>query len=202
MKRDKFVKIMIVVLCIGLLILKPNIMDKIGKQKIYGLIEVPAIHGCNDTWEWMSELETFGALTVYYKEWYLRDDVLFIFLLFFDDSNNFSISTAVNLSESDKVIMYLGAEYDYKEKKLTYNPVYIVQGEADNKEKYADEKSIDECLNKYGLTRQDVKEYQEYAIYDVVVRTWTNAHITQWYWFESLKLKMCRVEDNTFHSED
>ena len=201
MKKDKFVKIVIVILCIGLLILKPNVMSQIGKQKVYGTNRVFAIDK-NDTREWMFGLETMGAFDVNYKEEYLREDVSFIHLCFFDERNDVSIGIMVNLSEPDKVRMKLDMNYDYEEKKLIYEPVYILQGESGYSEIYEDEKSIDEFLNKYGLTRQDVKEYQEYAIYDVIVKTWTKAHITQWYWFESWKLKMCRVEDNTFQFED
>ena len=98
--------------------------------------------------------------------------------------------------------MGLNAVYDYEEKILIYRPVSIYIGEPNDSERYSDEKSIDEYLSKYGLTRQDVKEYQEYAIYDVIVKTWTKARITQWYWLENLKLKLCKVEDNTFQFEE
>lgn len=69
-----------------------------------------------------------------------------------------------------------------------------------NKMKYTDEKSIDEYLSRYGLTRKDVQEYQEYAIYEVIVKTWTKAH-RQSYWLERWKLKRCKVVDNTFRFE-
>ena len=126
MKKDKFVKIVIVILCIGLLILKPNVMSQIGKQKVYGTNRVFAIDK-NDTREWMFGLETMGAFDVNYKEEYLREDVSFIHLCFFDERNDVSIGIMVNLSEPDKVRMKLDMNYDYKEKKLTYYPVYIVQ---------------------------------------------------------------------------
>ncbi|MCM1253274.1 MAG: hypothetical protein NC321_10670 [Clostridium sp.] len=54
---------------------------------------------------------------------------------------------------------------------------------------------------KYGLTRRDVKKYQKYAVYNVVVRTWTKVHLG-WYCLESWKLKLCKVEDNTFRFEE
>ena len=204
MKQNKFFKIVIVVLCICFIILclKPNVMRQIGKWQVAELNRVPEIDGFYPEWEWWETLETMGAFDVNYKEEYLREDVLSISYLFFDDSNDVNIYMMINISESDKVRMGLNTVYDYEEKKLIYRPVSIYIGEPNNSERYSDEKSIDEYLNKYGLTRQDVKEYQEYAIYDIIVRTWTKAHITQWYWFESWKLKQCKVEDNTFRFEE
>lgn len=73
-----------------------------------------------------------------------------------------------------------------------------MQGEPGNTVKYTDEKSIDECLNRYGLTRKDV---QEYAVYEVIVKTWTKAY-RESYWLERWKLKRCKVVDNTFRFED
>lgn len=96
--------------------------------------------------------------------------------------------------------MGLGAHYDYEKKQLIYNPVYIVQGEPGNSEEYTDEKSIDEFLNRYGLTRKDVQKYQDYAIYGVVVKTWIKAH-RESYWLERWKLKSREV-DNTFRFEE
>lgn len=151
---------------------KPNVMDEIGEQKIYGLFRVPAVHySGHDRWEWMGGLETMGALWVDYKEEFLREDVSKISLHFrydtisYNEINDFSISIRVILSESDKAEMGLGAEYDYEKKELLYDPVYIIQGEPENSEVYTDEKSIDEFLNRYGLTRKDVQKYQDYAIY-------------------------------------
>lgn len=158
-----------------------------------------------NTWEWMSNLEGMGAFSVEYKEECLREDVALISLSFYNgvyhNNNDVGISAMVSLSESDKIAMGLGAHYDYEEKKLIYNPVYIVQGELSNSKVYTDEKSIDEYLNRYGLTRKDVQEYQEYAVYDVVVKTWAKAHHES-YWLERWKLKQCKVIDHTFQFEE
>lgn len=204
----KFVlKVVICILCIFLAVgtarsfLKPNVMDEIGEQKIWGLVRVPGIEEIHDPWEWMMGLETMGALWVDYQEKYLREEVTELSLHFSDDDNDISIGMEVILSEPDIVAMELGVDYDYEEKQLIYYPVFIVQGELDNSEEYTDEKSIDECLNRYGLTREDVQEYQEYAVYDVVVKTWAKAHHKS-YFLERWKLKRCKVVDNTFRFEE
>ncbi|MCM1387341.1 MAG: TipC family immunity protein [Bacillus sp. (in: Bacteria)] len=201
--RNKFLKIVMWILCIHFIIscFTPNVMRQIGKWKVYGTNTVLAIERESRPWEWMDGLDLMGALGVRYKEKYLREDVSFIDLGFFRNTNDVDIGILVILSESDKVRMKLDMYYDYEEKKLIYKPVYILQGESGYSEIYKDEKSIDEFLSKYGLTRRDVKKYQKYAVYNVVVRTWTRAHL-EWYWLESWKLKLCKVEDNTFRFEE
>lgn len=185
----------------------PNILSQIGESKIYGAIDVPELDDClsgwRDEWEWMVALETMGATSINYKEEYLKEEVSEILLGFYDD-NDVSINIGVILSEPDNVIMVLEAVYDYERKELIYEPVYIVQGDWENLgniEEYTDEKSIDEYLSRYGLTRKDVQKYQEYAIYKVVVKTWTKAH-RQSYWLERWKLKRCTLVDNTFRFEE
>ncbi|MCM1040222.1 MAG: hypothetical protein NC434_12965 [Ruminococcus sp.] len=46
-----------------------------------------------------------------------------------------------------------------------------------------------------------MKRYQEYAIYDVVVKTWADTYL-QSYWLEKWKLKICKKVDNTFRFEE
>ncbi len=202
--QNKNSKIIAGALCIYFIIscFTPNVMSQIGKRKIYGINDVREIEGCHETWEWMGGLETFGALSVEYKRKYLREEVLDVTLSFYLNSNDVRVGILVSLSELDKVRMKLEAFYDYEEKRLIYEPVYILQGEPGNSLTYSDEKSIDEYLAKYGLTRQDVKEYLEYAIYDVIVKTWTKAHLTELYWLERWKLKLCKVTDHTFWFEE
>ena len=205
--QKNFFKIIICLfgICFIISCLRPNVLSQIGESKIYGAVDVPELKGClggwRDEWEWMGALETMGASSIDYQEEYLREDVESVSLHYRYDDNNVMTSTSVILSESDKVTMYLGVDYDYEKKQLIYDPVYIVQGEPGNTVGYTDEKSIDKCLNRYGLTREDVQEYQEYAVYEVIVKTWTKAH-RQSYWWERWKLKRCKVVDNTFQFED
>lgn len=205
--NNKFLRMVICILCIHFTIscLRPNVLSQIGKSKIYGTIDVPELDGClvgwRDEWEWMGALETFGATSIDYKGEFLKEDVASISLLFFNKDNNVRISTNVILSELDEVIMQVHVHYDYEKKELIYDPVYFLQGESGNTVKYTDEESINEYLSQYGLTRKDVQEYQEYAIYEVVVKTWTKAH-RQSYWWERWKLKQCKVVDNTFRFEE
>mgnify|MGYP001111591535 FL=1 len=77
-------------------LLKPNVMDEIGEQKIYGLVWVPEIEE-HDPRDWIFGLETMSALGVDYKEEYLREDVSEISLWFHDGKNDVNIYTQVLL---------------------------------------------------------------------------------------------------------
>ena len=215
--RGFVLKVVICVLCIYSIISvvvslsKPNVMDEIGEQKIYGLARMPEIYfSGRDEWDWILGLETMGALSIDYQEEYLREDVTMISLHFYYDTNDyneindFSIGMKIVLSESDKVAMGLTADYDYEKKELTYNPIVILQGDPNDpegiiEEEYIDETIINQYLNRYGLTRKDVQRYQDYVIYEVVVKTWTKAH-KESYWLERWKLKRKEI-DHTFWFE-
>ena len=201
-------KLVICVLCIYSIIsvvvslLKPNVMDEIVEQNIYGLVRVPEIEE-HDPRDWIFGLETMSALGVEYKEEYLREDVSEISLWFHDGKNDVNIYTQVLLSESDKVKLEMAAYYNYEKKELLYYPIAITQKDPNNPEgiieAYIDETTINEYLNRYGLTRKDVQRYQDYVIYEVVVKTWTKAH-KESYWLERWKLKRKEI-DHTFWFE-
>lgn len=201
-------KVVICVLCIYSIfsvvvsLLKPNVMDEIGEQNINGLVWVPEIEE-HDPRDWIFGLETMSVLGVEYKEEYLREDVSKISLWFYDDKNDVDIYAQILLSESDKVKLEMAAYYDYEKKELLYYPIAITQKDPNNPEgiteAYIDETTINEYLNRYGLTRKDVQRYQDYVIYGVVVKTWTKAH-KESYWLERWKLKRKEI-DHTFWFE-
>lgn len=200
--NKSLLKVVIFVFCISFIMawLRPNAMEEIGRLQAYVLNGVPESEGYHPAWEWEMSLDTVGTLSVDYKTEYLRKDVPFIALYFSNDSKDIGIGVTINLSEQDKVGLEMGANYYYEEKTLVYNPIYVWK-ESDDLEVHVDEKQIDEYLSKYGLTRKDVKEYQEYAIYDVIVKTWSKAYM-RCYWLEKWKLKFCDTVDNTFKPQE
>lgn len=177
--------------------IRPNVMDEMGVSQVYGANKVKEIDRFYPVWEWEMALETFGALWVDYKEEYLKDDIESIEIWFYDKKDDVSIISIIDLSEKDKVRLRIGMEYDSKKKKLQYEPIYILYGESGDAEVYEEEEKVNEYLNKYGVTREDVKAYQEYVVYDVVVKTWSKTYLKN-YWVEKWKLKCCNTEDNTF----
>ena len=177
--------------------IRPNVMDEMGVSQVYGANKVKEIDRFYPVWEWEMALETFGALWVDYKEEYLKDEISYINLIFYYDRSDVAISSMVTLSEEDEVWLRIRADYDYEEKKLVYAPIFIGQGETGDTEVYKEEEKVNEYLNKYGVTREDVKAYQEYIVYDVAVKTWSRRYL-KYYWLEKWKLKLCDTVDNTF----
>ncbi len=197
--NKSLLKVVIFVFCISfmMVLLRPNVMDEMGRWQVYGANAVPEIDKFYPVWEWEMALETFGALDVYYKEEYLRDDIKYVKAHFYYNSNDVAISSMVTLSEEDEVWLKIRVDYDYEEKKMVYAPIFIRQGESDDTEIYEEEETVNEYLIKYGVTREDVKAYQEYMVYDVAVKTWSKTYLKN-YWVEKWKLKCCNTEDNTF----
>ncbi len=197
--NKSLLKVVIFVFCISfmMVLLRPNVMDEMGRWQVYGANAVPEIDGFYPTWEWEMAVEMFGSLWIEYKEEYLRDDISSIQIWFYDKNDDVDIMSIISLSEIDKVRLRIGMEYDSKKKKLHYEPIYILHGESGDAEVYEEEEKVNEYLNKYGVTREDVKAYQEYVVYDVVVKTWSKTYLKN-YWVEKWKLKCCNTEDNTF----
>ena len=206
MIMDRRIKVLKLLLPIGMCMLlviynlRTNVMDKIGVQKMYGLVKIPEVVGVHDAWEWYVGLETFGALSVNYKEEYLDRGVEEIGLHFSADDNNIGITIIKWMSKEDSLKMMLYANYDYANKILEYEPVEIVQSEGKDCKIYTDSKSITQYMSQYDITKEDVEEYYEYAIYDVIVRTWTKRY-RQFYWLEKWKLECCMI-DNSFIFEE
>ena len=203
---DRRIKILKLLLPIGMCVLlvfynfRMNVLDEIAEQKIYGLVKIPEVVGVHDAWEWYVGLETFGAISVYYEEEYLDKSVKEIGLHFSANDNNIGIAIIKWMSEEDSLRMMLYANYDYTNKVLEYEPVEIVQGEGEDCKIYTDSESIRQYMAQYNITKEDVEDYYEYAIYDVIVRTWTKRY-RQFYWLEKWKLERCTI-DNSFVFKD
>ena len=89
--------------------------------------------------------------------------------------------------------------YDYEGRFITYEPISISDKpkETGKVTHYYDEKNVNMYLKEFGITKEDIEEYQHYALYDVVVRTWVKTHGGD---YEEAKKRMERVKifDNTY----
>ncbi|MDE7321194.1 MAG: TipC family immunity protein [Lachnospiraceae bacterium] len=202
-RRIKVLKLLFPIgMCLFLVFynLRTNVLEQIAESKMYGLVKIPEVVGVHDAWEWYVGLETFGALEVNYKEEYLDENVKEIGLHFSADDNNIGITIIKWMSGGDSLRMMLYANYDYTNKVLEYEPIEIVQREGEDCKIYTDSKSIRQYMSKCNITEEDVEDYYEYAIYDVIVRTWTKRY-RQFYWLEKWKLERCTI-DNSFAFEE
>jgi hypothetical protein len=199
-RRIKVLKLLFPIgMCLFLVLynLRTNVLEQIAESKMYGLVKIPEVVGVHDAWEWYVGLETFGALDVNYDEMYLNDEFKEVSLLFNAEDNDIGIYATVCISENDSLMLY--ANYDYANKVLEYEPIEIVQREGVDCKVYTDSKSIRQYMSKCNITEEDVRDYYKYAIYDVIVRTWTKRY-RQFYWLEKWKLERCTI-DNSFAFE-
>ena len=205
--KDYGVKMKIKILKIGVSIIwisvlfvyfRANALDEICKQKIHGLNKVPEICGVNKEWEWYDTLEWFTLNTVVYDNEFLKENIERIDITFFNNKREISIFMSAYLSKADKVCILFLVDYDGKNKELIYNPISIAIGPDNGCAKFfKDEESICKYLNKYGVTKENVNDYYEYLVYDVVVKTWVKAH-KGIFKLEKWKLMHCKIIDNSF----
>jgi len=154
-----------------------NIMEQIYKAARAGSFktfnEVSALEGVS--YEDLAEFENFGGLSISYKEEYLKEN-LRVKLFFPAEGDNIKIKSAKDIS--DKMVLIIYMTYDHKNQTLTYEPIYIsyTQDEDGNTEYYEDAVNINRFLEECNVTKEDIAEYQEYILYDVVIKTWVDAH--------------------------
>lgn len=179
-----------------------NIMDEIYraiKKNDFKVINiVPELKDIN--YEDLSQLENFGGLSIPYKEEYLKDS--FKSELFFPvKDDKIQILSNVRLDSATLLIIYMS--YDYKNKIMNMEPIHISYREEDQElgEHYYDSQTITEFLNRFDLEEKDIKEYQDYFLYDIVVKTWAKAHGEN---VEKAvqKMKECKRIDKTFTFEN
>ena len=203
----------IILVAIGILLLiffynvfRVNILDRIcfaghlRVNKIYDAFEhIPELEGISD--ERLEGISLLGGnLCVEYDEQILHENT-YIKIQFPENVNYVIVCMQVWLS--DDVCTNLWMKYKPDLRTLIYEPIDIVirKNEGLTVEHYTDENSVYQYLQEYNVTEKDIEKYQEYALYDVVTKTWVETHggifdIEKW------KLKHCKIIDNTFNFED
>ena len=148
--------------------------------------------------------EMYGGVQISYSDEYVKDDVGVG--VYSSDKGKFTVSAGFTLEEKkDKEInVFTGMNYDRNKHKFIFEPIFILVFEKDDTgvigtENYHDESTIYQYLNQYNITEEDIREYQNYILYDVVVKTWTKAH-GGLNFLERLKIGLC-IEDHTFDFE-
>ena len=156
--------------------------------------EVPELEGLE--YDDLAQFENFGGLSVPYKEEYLEENRE-IELFFPREEKEIKIRTVIELSEETLLLMRM--TYDYEGRFITYEPISISDRPKETGEvtHYYDEKNVNMYLKEFGITKEDIAEYQHYALYDVVVRTWVKTHGGD---YEEAKKRMEKVKtfDNTY----
>ena len=174
--------------------------DIMGKRKIAVLMRIPEVDVHSDIWEWNQALDFFSFNSVIYDNKYLREEIEDLRLTFFSDCKNIKVFISVWLSEKDLLRMVLYARYDYDTKELEYVPLGIAQGDGGDYS-YVEPEYVDQYLEQYDITKEDIAEYYRYAIYDVVLKTWAERY---WriYGLEKWKLEQCALIDNDYQFKE
>lgn len=71
--------------------------------------------------------------------------------------------------------------YDSRNKRLTLEPIHISDWDETTSPHstgghYYDGEIIYQYLEKYNITEEDIREYQNYILYEVVLKTWVETH--------------------------
>lgn len=151
----------------------------------------------------LPQYENFGGLSIPYKKEYLKAEVE-TELFFPADEQNIQIKSNVELSDNPDrttlIIIYMA--YDSRNKRLTLEPIHISDWDETTRPHstgghYYDGEIIYQYLEKYNITEEDIREYQNYILYEVVLKTWVETHGGDYEW-EKKKLENCEIVDLTF----
>ena len=154
-----------------------NIMGQIYKAARAGSFktfnEISALEGVS--YEDLAQFENFGGLSIPYKKEYLRENFK-VKLFFPTEGENIKVKSVIRIANQTLLIIHMS--YDHKNQTIIYEPISISHrlGEVGTAEHYYDAENINKFLEEYDVTKEDIAEYQEYILYDVVIKTWVDAH--------------------------
>lgn len=140
-----------------------------------------------------SQDEYFMGLILRYKEEYLKDEVK-IRLFFPKDKQYTQIYGSVDLKKHTHIIIDMA--YNPMNRSLILEPIYISNWENGMYKYYEDKESITQYLEEYNITEEDIRDYQDYILYEVILKTWVETQGGN-YEREREKLERCII-DQTF----
>jgi len=154
-----------------------NIMEQIYKAARAGSFktfnEISALEGVS--YEDLAQFENFGGLSIPYKKEYLKENFK-VKLFFPTEGENIKVKSVIRIANQTLLIIHMS--YDHKNQTIIYEPISIsdTPGDINTNEHYYDAENINKFLEECDVTKEDIAEYQEYILYDVVIKTWVDAH--------------------------
>lgn len=152
-----------------------NIMDRMYQATKDGLRQfnhVPELE--EKEYEDLEEYENFGAFSIAYLNEYLEDS--YSVALKFPAVRQNYIEIRVNKVIGENALLNFTMSYDYDHKTMIYQPIEICVRDGEHSYHYYDKENVTKYFEIFHITKEDVKEYRRYALYDVVLRTWVNAN--------------------------
>ena len=213
-KVKKRYKILMGVLIVFLLIppfqffvLKDSVMEEIYrsvKRSYYNINNFEGIDKLDyEDIEGMFWMSNDAFLFTSFEDIYI--DTRYKITLFFPskelmDEKDIKIQGLYNLS--DNVLISINMNYNHANRTITYNPIFfrIYKNDSFVSTNYCDEATITQYLTEYGITKEDIKDYQHYILYDVVYQSWVSGtdngrKLNKWDYYNIKEV------DNTFNFE-
>ena len=118
------------------------------------------------------QIEFGSGFYIPYKKEFLKNNIE-VSLFIPDDEHGIEIDGIVRLTQNVQINIYM--DYNSESQTLFFKPLDIAVASLDSNKlgtHYEDEESVRKLLDEYNVTEQDIKEYQNYILYDVVMQTW------------------------------
>lgn len=206
MKKKKRILIYVISLLLIVLVLRLNVLDWVfyaGKLLYLRIF---------DAFSYVSELEQIDNEWIEFNEWMESDVHISYQEEKLPDNLSVELVLPLNMKEikinghmwiSDNVLVNIPIKYKPYIKIITYEPIniFVKSGTSDIGETYTDEEKILQYLEVYNVKKEDIKKCQDYLLYDLITKSWTQAYIGN-NKIEQMKLKCCIQIDNTFNFED
>ena len=207
-KRYKIlIAIVIIVLIIppfNYFVLRDSVMEEIYRAVYWGnYTGINKMEGIN-TRSYMScldELELWNSVTYLFEEEYI-DENFYIYIEFYSEEIRKELDRDIKIVAtydiSDTLSLYYIMLYNHNTRTMTYDPIYIVDDELPYESQFLeDEETIKEYLSEYDLTVENITEFQEYILYDVIYQSWVSGtdngrKLNKW------DYRNIKVVDNTF----
>ncbi len=207
-KRYKIlIAIVIIVLLIppfNYFVLRDSVMEEIYRAVYWGSYTgINKMEGINarSYMSCLDELEMGGCVTARFKKEYINEKFTITIYLYPKEVRkkteiDIEIFARYMLSDTQRLcyIMY----YNHNTRTMTYDPIYIVDDELPYESQFLeDEETIKEYLSEYDLTVENITEFQEYILYDVIYQSWVSGtdngrKLNKW------DYRNIKVVDNTF----
>ncbi len=207
-KRYKIlIAIVIIVLLIppfNYFVLRDSVMEEIYRAVYWGSYTgINEMEGINTQsyMDCLDELEMGGCVTARFKEEYIDDNFSIRIYLWPEETRkkwDEDIDICATYYLSDTVGLYYRMSYNHNTRTMTYDPIYIVDDELPyESDLMKSEENIKEYLSEYDLTVENITEFQEYILYDVVYQSWVSGtdngrKLNKW------DYRNIKVVDNTF----
>ncbi len=207
-KRYKIlIAIVIIVLLIppfNYFVLRDSVMEEIYRAVYWGnYTGINKMEGINarSYMSCLDELEMKNCVTASFNEEYIQDNFYIVIYLWPEETRkkwDEDIDIFATYDMSDTVCLCYNMSYSHNTRTMTYDPIYIVDDELPyESDLMKSEEDIKEYFSEYGLTVENITEFQKYILYDVVYQSWVSGtdngrKLNKW------DYRNIKVVDNTF----